>query len=196
MLECLVIKSLYTRGGPFHPWEALSKSFSKFQVVRIQGSPSEASKLYNQNGVFEPSAPLISSTLYFSALCQETTFLFLWTQQLSPCSVQRSTSWKHCRDWLSQILRWLQRFKRTVLRICFQRFFKKIFFLRFYLFLERGEGRKRGRETSVYDCLLHTPYWRLGPQPRHVPWLGVEAATLWFTGWHSTHWATPARVCF
>ena len=23
-------------------------------------------------------------------------------------------------------------------------------------------------------CLLHTPYWRPGPQPRHVPWLEIE----------------------
>ena len=29
------------------------------------------------------------------------------------------------------------------------------------------------------------------PQRRHVPWLGIEPATLWFTGQHS---ATPARA--
>ena len=32
------------------------------------------------------------------------------------------------------------------------------------------------------------------PATRHVPWLGIEPATLWITGWHSIHWATPARV--
>ena len=38
------------------------------------------------------------------------------------------------------------------------------------------------------------PYRGPGPQPRHVPWLGIEPATLRFTGWHSIHWDTPARA--
>ena len=33
-------------------------------------------------------------------------------------------------------------------------------------------------------CLSYTLYWGPGPQPRHVPWLGIEPATLWFAGWH------------
>ena len=47
-------------------------------------------------------------------------------------------------------------------------------------------------------CLSCVPYWRTDPQPRHVPWLGIEPATLWFTGQLSIHWATPARgkLCF
>ena len=51
-----------------------------------------------------------------------------------------------------------------------------------YLFLEREEGREgeRGRETSMCGCLSCTPYWGPGPQPRHVPWLGIKPATLWF----------------
>ena len=44
------------------------------------------------------------------------------------------------------------------------------------------------------DCLSHAPYWGPSPQPRPVPWLGIELLTLWFTGWHSIHWATPARI--
>ena len=45
----------------------------------------------------------------------------------------------------------------------------------------------------------HIPNWGPGPQPRHVPWLGIELAPLWFAGQHPsyttcTHWATPARV--
>ena len=32
----------------------------------------------------------------------------------------------------------------------------------------------------------HTHYWGPGPQPRHVPWLGIEPVALWFTGQHST----------
>ena len=38
-----------------------------------------------------------------------------------------------------------------------------------------------------------TPYWGPGPQPRPVPWLGIELVTLWFTGRYSIHWAIPAR---
>ena len=63
------------------------------------------------------------------------------------------------------------------------------------LFLESGEGgRRRGRETSVYGYLSCAPYWGHGPQPRHMPWLGIKPVALWFTGQHSIHWATPARA--
>ena len=30
-------------------------------------------------------------------------------------------------------------------------------------------------------CLLCGPHWGPGQQPRQVPWLGIELATLWFT---------------
>ena len=43
-------------------------------------------------------------------------------------------------------------------------------------------------------CLSHTPYWGPGLQPRPVLRLGIEPATLWFAGWRSIHWATPARA--
>ena len=66
--------------------------------------------------------------------------------------------------------------------------FKKDFI---YLFLERGEGREKERDTSMCGCLSCAPCW--GLSPRHVPWLGIKLATLCFTGWHSIHWATPAR---
>ena len=66
-----------------------------------------------------------------------------------------------------------------------------------YLFLERGERRKKGRETSMckgnIGCLSHAPSWGPGPQPRHVPWLGIEPVAFQFTGWCLVHWATPAR---
>ena len=67
-----------------------------------------------------------------------------------------------------------------------------LFLLRLYLFLE-GKG---GKETLMCGRLSHTPNWGPGLQPRHVPWLGIELATLWFTGWCSIHWATPARADF
>ena len=53
------------------------------------------------------------------------------------------------------------------------------------------------REGEKHQCVVasHTPPpGDLTPQPRHVPWLGIKLATLWFAGWHSIHWATPARA--
>ena len=40
------------------------------------------------------------------------------------------------------------------------------------------------------ECLLLGP----DPQPRHVPWLGIEPVTLWFAGCHSFHWTIPTRA--
>ena len=70
------------------------------------------------------------------------------------------------------------------------------FFLRFfiYVFLERRELREKKRKISMSACLSCAPYWGPGLQPRHVPWLRIEPVTLWFAGWHSIHWATPARA--
>ena len=68
-------------------------------------------------------------------------------------------------------------------------------FLRFYLFLERGEEKERGTKISMCSCLLHASYWELGPQPRHVPWLGIKPATLWFaTQAQSTELHQPGPV--
>ena len=70
--------------------------------------------------------------------------------------------------------------------------FKNIFI---YLFLDRGEGKEKERERNmnVWLPLTHLPYQGPGSQPRRVPWLGIKPATLWSTGRHSIHWATPAR---
>ena len=73
-----------------------------------------------------------------------------------------------------------------------------LFFLRFYLFIFRERGRERGRETSMHGCFSHAPYWGPGPQPRHVPWLGIQPATLCFTGAQSTERHQPGQdpTCF
>ena len=61
-----------------------------------------------------------------------------------------------------------------------------IYFLRFYLFLERGEGG-RGRETLMWErninwLPLACPQPGTWPQPRHVPWPGIEPVTFQFAG--------------
>ena len=65
----------------------------------------------------------------------------------------------------------------------------------FIYFRQRGMGEERQGNINVWlplACsLLGT--WP-GPQPRHVPWVGIKLATLWFEGRYSIHWATPARA--
>ena len=62
-------------------------------------------------------------------------------------------------------------------------------FLGFYLFTFRKresewerEGEKQVRDTWI-GSFSHAPYWGPGQQPRHMPWLGTELVTFWFTGW-------------
>ena len=71
-------------------------------------------------------------------------------------------------------------------------FFKSLLFI-----LDRGEGREkeRARNIHVWLPLTHPPpgTW-LGLQPKHVPWLRIKPAALWFAGQCSIHWATPGRA--
>ena len=57
--------------------------------------------------------------------------------------------------------------------------FKRIYV---FIFRERGrEGEREGeQETSMCGCLSLGPHWEPGPQPRHVPWLGIEPTTTLF----------------
>ena len=59
-----------------------------------------------------------------------------------------------------------------------------------------GEGEREGEklQSVVAPHISHALNWGPGQQPRHVPWLGIKPVTLWFTGLHSIHWATPARA--
>ena len=57
-------------------------------------------------------------------------------------------------------------------------FFFLNLFKRFYLFLERGEGREQEKEKNINVWFLsRSPHWGPGLQPRHVPWLGIEPVT-------------------
>ena len=68
-----------------------------------------------------------------------------------------------------------------VISLSFECFKLKFFKDFIYLFLERGKGgRKRGRETSMCGCLSDDPHWGPGLQPRYMPSLGINPATLWF----------------
>ena len=72
--------------------------------------------------------------------------------------------------------------------------FKKWFYL--FIFRERGsEGKKRGRETSMWErnidqVPLALPQRGPGPPPSHVSWLGIELVTFWFMGWCPVQWAS------
>ena len=67
--------------------------------------------------------------------------------------------------------------------------------LLFFKNLDREDGREKERERNINVWLpLVCPNCGPDPQPRHVPWLGIEPVTFWFAGQHSMHWATPARA--
>ena len=55
-----------------------------------------------------------------------------------------------------------------------------------YLFLEREEKKERGQHQGVGASHMH-PTGELGPQPMHLPRLGIEPETFWFTGPCSIH---------
>ena len=62
------------------------------------------------------------------------------------------------------------------------------------LFIFRKRGRKGEREGENINIWLPPmrPHQGPGPKPRQVACLGMKPATLWFAGWCSIHWATPA----
>ena len=59
-----------------------------------------------------------------------------------------------------------------------------LFFFNFiYIFLEREEEREKERERNINVWLpLTHPLLGTWPATQAVPWLGIETATLWFTG--------------
>ena len=109
----------------------------------------------------------------------------LYNRETSPCLMDLRKLYMILESQESQL---------ETLRICppVKSNLKGFFNILFIIYFERREGRKR--EISMCGCLSHAPHWGPGPQPRHVPWLGTELVTLWFTGRRSIHWATPARA--
>ena len=67
-----------------------------------------------------------------------------------------------------------------------------------FIYLWR-EGEREGEKhwcaiETLMGYLSHTPNQGPGPQPRQVPWPGIEPVTFQFSGQCSAHWATPARA--
>ena len=73
-----------------------------------------------------------------------------------------------------------------------------LFFLRlhFFMFRERGKGRREGEKDQCVVASHMPPTWDLVRNPGLCPdWESNQR--LWFAGWLSVHWATPARAsCF
>ena len=72
-----------------------------------------------------------------------------------------------------------------------------LFIFKDFIYFWEGEGGREGeREKEKHQCVVvsRISNWGPGSQPSHVPWLGIEPATLWFAGLHSIHWATPVRT--
>ena len=74
-----------------------------------------------------------------------------------------------------------------------QDFFFRFFLEFIYLFLKRGRKKERGRNINVWLPLV-LPTGDLSSNPGMYPRLGIEPTILWFVGWRSFHWATPAMA--
>lgn len=71
-----------------------------------------------------------------------------------------------------------------------------LFILLFFFLRKRGGGKEYqiSMQEWSFSCHLHVSYKGLSPQPKHVPWLGIEPATFPWMGWHLTNWATAAKA--
>ena len=81
-----------------------------------------------------------------------------------------------------------------VIYICPLNFFLFLKIL-FIYFLERGrEGEREGKKHQCVVVSQVPPTGDLACNPGMCPRRGIVPVTLWFTGWHSIHSATPARA--
>ena len=75
----------------------------------------------------------------------------------------------------------------------FRKFHLKKYFI--FLFLERQEGREKEMEKNINVWLpLACPMLGTWTATQACALLTEKLVTLWFAGWCSIHWATPARV--
>ena len=63
-----------------------------------------------------------------------------------------------------------------------------------YLLFERGREGERGETHQCVVASCTPPTGDLTRNPKHVLWVGIKPATLWFAVQCSIHWATPARA--
>ena len=59
---------------------------------------------------------------------------------------------------------------------------------------KEGERNIRVREKYWWVASCMHPDKGLNPQPRHVPWLGIEPVTICFVGQRPTNWASLVRA--
>ena len=73
--------------------------------------------------------------------------------------------------------------------------FEFFFFKRFYLFLERGEGREKERERNIYVWLPPVcPLLGTWPATQACALTGNRTGTPLVHSWSWIHWATPAGL--
>ena len=87
---------------------------------------------------------------------------FIWKRWERERGDSSLTPQDHCNNLLTLLLTLSLTPLQSSLHLAFFFFWDFI-----YLFLERGEGGEKGRETSMCGCPSHTPYWEPGLQPRN-----------------------------
>ena len=161
--------------------QAYSGEYTNTELILVLFAPQTLYPLTVRHSPF--SRPL--AVTYFVWICQLWNFIYSWSLN--------NTGW-NCVGPLIRRFFSINTLNVFSLLYDFHFFLLKI---KFILFFREGKGgRKRGGETSMCGCLSHAPYWGPGRKPRLAPWLEIGPVTLWFTGWRSIHWATPARAHF
>ena len=82
---------------------------------------------------------------------------------------------------------------------CLPSSFSFLFLKKYFIYLFcKGRRRKGEREGEKHQCVIASgkpPNGVPGQQPRHLPWWGIDPATL-LVRRPAFHWATPARAVF
>ena len=81
-----------------------------------------------------------------------------------------------------------RRRERVILGMIFWKY--QILFLKYFIYLFLERGREGEREGEKHQCVVASHMPQTGDpacKPSMCPRLGIQMATLWFTGWHSVH---------